>query len=211
MKEQINNTLPAKAEVTGSSRTLPLARWISDIGSPPALGAVAVLLSTVVAPSAWAWLCAGFYMLTTVAAPLAYIVRKLRRGDISDIHLPLREERMKPLIVSLVLSLGAWAVLITFDAPRLLRLVATVNLIQTTLFLVVTARWKMSLHSAVAAALAALSVYLGGQSAMPIFAAVPLIGWSRVYLKRHTVAQVVGGASCGFIIFFGTLYLFYWS
>lgn len=189
------------------SRTTPIARIISNVGSPPALGAAAVVLGSAVTPTFWGWIWAVFYMLATLIAPILYVADRVRKGYITDIHLPLRSERMRPMLLALALSVGAWATLMWVEAPPLLRLLATANLIQSALFLLVTMYWKMSLHSATAALLAAFVVYLGGQvSAVTAIAVVPVVGWSRVYLQRHTLAQVIVGATSGLAIFLVAVY-----
>jgi membrane-associated phospholipid phosphatase len=51
-------------------------------------------------------------------------------------------------------------------------------------------------HSAAAAATATLAWSLIG-TPLPLFIGVPIIAWSRVRLRRHSVAQTVAGASLG--------------
>ncbi len=68
-------------------------------------------------------------------------------------------------------------------------------------------RWiKLSLHTAFAVftglILAKISLAYG--LAMLVF--IPLIGWSRVALSRHTVREVLGGCVLGFVVAIITLW-----
>jgi membrane-associated phospholipid phosphatase len=63
----------------------------------------------------------------------------------------------------------------------------------------ITRYWKISTHAlGVTAPLVGL-VYLYGQQPLPFVVLIPIVGWSRVYLKAHTVLQVVAGVLLGLI------------
>jgi membrane-associated phospholipid phosphatase len=64
----------------------------------------------------------------------------------------------------------------------------------------ITLWWKISVHSAAAAGVATLIWSLIGAT-LPLLAGVVIIAWSRVRLRRHTVAQTIAGAALGFAIF----------
>jgi membrane-associated phospholipid phosphatase len=63
----------------------------------------------------------------------------------------------------------------------------------------VSVRWKISVHGALAGAGLARLGACGG--ALWPWALLPLLGWSRVRLGRHTVAQVIAGAAWGVALF----------
>jgi membrane-associated phospholipid phosphatase len=186
---------PAAEEMSGWPWRL--AYWISHLASPPVLGSVATLLAahTLATPAAWLWATA--YLLLVVAVPCLYIGWLVWRGQLADFHLPVREQRIRPLLCSVVVALLAWLLLTVMAAPPLLRGLAAANGVQTTLFLAITLRWKISLHCATAANLSVLACGLLGGAGAPLLATIPLIGWARVYLHRHTVAQSAAGAVLG--------------
>lgn len=193
-----NSHSPASAMPLYTER---IAYWISQIASPPVLGIVAVLLSVAVAPSARGWWCAALYIGLTVVAPCLYIVHLVRQGKAADFHLPNRQERLRPLQVTLALTVVAWSLLLLAHAPRLLQVVALANLGQALLFFCITFYWKISLHCAAAAGLAALSLYIGGGLAIPVLIGVPVVAWSRFHLRRHTLGQTCMGALLGAALF----------
>lgn len=181
-------------------RLSTFAYWVSQIGSPPLTGAVAVLLVTYALATNAAWGWAGFYLLATILLPCLYIIWLVRKGHVSDFHLPIREERIRPLLFSLTTAVAAWGILSQAAAPAPLRMLAGVNVIQAIIFFLITLRWKISLHTATAAIMAQLALAFLGTSALPLTVSVPLIAWSRVHLQRHTVAQTIGGACLGIAI-----------
>lgn len=185
-----------------------LAYWISQIGSPPLTGAAAaMLISSVLATnSAWQW--AGFYIVATIFLPCAYIIWLVRKGYVSDFHLPIREERIRPLLFSLATAVIAWGILHQAAAPGPLKMLASVNGIQAIVFFLITLRWKISLHCAAAAILSQLALTFLGVFALPLTVSVPLIAWSRVHLQRHTLAQTIAGACLGVAIVTPALFLY---
>lgn len=190
-------------------RLSQLAYWISQIGSPPLTGAVTALMIgfTIATPPAWRW--TWFYITLTILAPCAYIIWLVRVGKAVDFHLPNREQRIRPLQLSVVTAIITWLVLYQVAAPRLLQMLATVNVVQTAIFLLITLYWKISLHCTAATILSELAFALFGASAAPLTMSIPLIAWSRVHLERHTVAQTVGGVLLGVGILTPAL-LMYW-
>jgi membrane-associated phospholipid phosphatase len=140
---------------------------------------------------------AGLHGLLAVAVPTLYIVWLVQRGEVSDLHLRVRAERIRPLLVSLATGAASLAVLHFAGAPRLFVLLAALNLVQLAIFLCITLRWKISAHCAAAAGLTVLGWNLLGDGGAFIAPIVPLIAWARVYLSRHTPSQTVAGTALG--------------
>ena len=67
----------------------------------------------------------------------------------------------------------------------------------TTVLLVVTLRWKISLHTAITAAFVVLAVVAAGPGALWLAALVPLVAWSRLHLGRHDLPQTIAGTFVG--------------
>jgi membrane-associated phospholipid phosphatase len=64
----------------------------------------------------------------------------------------------------------------------------------TLLVVLITNWWKVSVHTtAISGPLVALA-YQFGSLVFPFFGLIPLVGVSRLILKRHTFAQVLVGA-----------------
>jgi membrane-associated phospholipid phosphatase len=60
--------------------------------------------------------------------------------------------------------------------------------------MVTTLWWKISIHASSIAGAATMLTALYGMVLLPSFLLLILVSWSRVVLRRHTVAQVVAGS-----------------
>ena len=174
-----------------------VARLVSCVGSPPFLGVAAAIVGAHSVATREAWFWAAIEVFLAVIAPSLYVLWLVCTGRVTDLHVELREERGRPLIAGLVGAAAAWLVLLAGGAPTLLVIVAGTTALQTVLVLGITMRWKISVHSATAAGLAAFACSVVGYSAGPLAIGVPLIAWSRVRLRRHTIAQTMAGALLG--------------
>lgn len=181
-----------------------VARWISNVVSPPVVGgclAVAFVAFLVPEPGmAWRWLLLSLPLVSL--PPLAYVVWLVRRGELADIHMPHRRTRLKPLIVMMSWMLTCGILLQNWGAPQALFLFLMAVLLQVSLLSLVTLFWKISFHSATISAAAAAAVALGGVTTWPITITllVPLVSWSRVRLRRHTLRQVTVGCAVGTLV-----------
>lgn len=144
-------------------------------------------------PAAWLW--TAIYGVMVVLVPLLYVVWLFHSGQVADLDLRIREQRTRPLLVTLAAALAALMVLYLGAAPKLLITLTGANTLQTALFLGITRRWKISAHSAAAATLAALGWLLIGSEALVLTVGVPVIAWSRIRLHHHTPAQTIAGAA----------------
>jgi membrane-associated phospholipid phosphatase len=145
-------------------------------------------------PQAWRW--AGFEVCVAVLAPLLYLAWLVRHGRVTDLDVQLREQRARPMLFTLGCGALGLAVLALGGAPPLLVTLAGGLWAQMVIILSITLYWKISVHSATAAAAATALLVLFG-TPLPWLVGVPLIAWARVRLGRHTLAQTVFGALLG--------------
>ena len=74
--------------------------------------------------------------------------------------------------------------------------------------LLITRRWKISIHTtAIANPLVAIVVHFGWMMA-PILVLVPIVGLARVKMKRHDEWQVAAGGLIGVVMTAVQLYFF---
>jgi hypothetical protein len=184
---------------------------VSHLANPLILLVLGILLSawTVATPATWGW--AAVCCVLIGVAPAGYIVWLVSRGEVTDLHLHVREQRMRPYLVAQATSLTAWLVLLFGDAPPLLTALMAAICVQNALLWAVTLRWQISAHSAAAAGLAVLALGLLGSAAAPVAIGVPLIAWARIRLRRHTLAQTIAGAALGAAVLASMLFLLWFS
>jgi hypothetical protein len=185
------------AEATvGSVRT---ARIISNIISPPVMFAgLGLALAWYELPLWTGLLWAAIYGFWASLMPILFVVYRLRTGKISDLHMNTAQERRLPYLVGVAGALAALGIVILFDGPHLLVCLSVFSVILLGVLGLINDFWKISIHatSISASALIVALVYgLGyGLLFLPL---VILVTWLRLYLRRHTVAQVVTGLALG--------------
>lgn len=176
------------------------ARLISDLLCPPVVATTSIVVAAahLATPTAWKW--AALFLALAVLFPTLYVLWLLYRGKVTDFHLRVREQRIKPMILIVTMTAGAWLMLIIRQAPSLLVGVATVGLAMTIILLLITLRWKISGHTTAISGFVVLCWWLAGASVVPLVLSVPLVAWARIQLRRHTLAQTVAGVALGAIV-----------
>lgn len=192
-------------KTTGRRWLDSLASLISALLSPPVLAVGMIVIAAATGgPAAWRW--AGVGLVISVLAPICYLLWLHRQGLVSDLDVQRRAERFRPLSFTLAALTVTAAFFWLSAAPTVMRGLAAAHLAQTTLVLTITLRWKISMHAAASAACVALLLYVAGPLAAPAVAALPLVAWSRVRLRRHTPAQTIAGAALGGLVMWAVLH-----
>ncbi|MEP7294523.1 MAG: hypothetical protein ABI835_22230, partial [Chloroflexota bacterium] len=120
------------------------------------------------------------------------------RGSISDLHMEVRSERIRPFFVSLVGTGLAWCILRLMGAPPLLPNFALVSFVLLGTMLLVTLVWQISMHSmSITCAVVAAGAMYGLGTALLLSPLIALVSIARLKLHRHTVAEVVAGGIVG--------------
>ena len=181
-------------------RRVSWARFISDVLSPPVIwGFLAFPIAFREADSpeqALVW--ALTYCLMVCVLPAAFIGLMVWRGHITDMHMEVRQERIRPFLVSLIGTGIAWGMLRLMGAPPLLPMFAVVSFILLTTMLIVTTVWQISMHSmSITCAVVATGALYGVVPALLVSPLIPVVGVARIKLRRHTLAEVVAGGFVG--------------
>jgi membrane-associated phospholipid phosphatase len=182
---------------------LSWARLVSNLLSPPVIWAVMAFpiafrdAETQTQALTWALV----YGVLVCLLPLLYVVWMVRRGAISDLHMEVRQQRLRPFVVSLVCTTIAWWVLRFMGAPAVLPLFALFSLAQIAVIALITLVWQISMHAmSISGAVVAAFAFFGLLPALLLLPLVVLVGAARLKLQRHTPAQVVAGAAVGVVV-----------
>ncbi|MFE9637318.1 hypothetical protein [Streptomyces sp. NPDC006463] len=135
--------------------------------------------------------------LFAAVIPLAFIKFGIRRGRWADRHVGQRQQRI--IVMTFVSASVATGILLlwTFDAPRPMVALIAAMLVTLAALLAVTPAWKISVHAAVSSGSVAMLAMTYGLWVLLAYPVVAVVGWSRVELKDHTLAQVLAGAAVG--------------
>lgn len=177
------------------------ARAITDYLEPKNWIIVASLLigwaSGGVTGLAWG----GISALFAAVIPTLIIKKGVHAGRWGDRHLGVRQHRL--IVMALILTSVATgiALMIAANAPQTIIALTAAMFATLVILAVITTRWKISVHAAVAAgASVMLAMTFAPLILIPLVAVVALVGWSRVALRDHTLGQVIAGALLGMTI-----------
>ena len=117
----------------------------------------------------------------------------------SDI--PDRRDRHGPFVTVILSYAVGTAALALLHAPWLVTGLMLCYCTNTLAVFLVNLVWKISIHAmGIAGPATALAFAAGPAGLIPAFVLLPPVMLSRVYLGRHTTAQVVAGAALGFLL-----------
>lgn len=141
--------------------------------------------------------------------PILFIAQGVRSGRYADRHLSRREQRVVPLLVSLVSVSMTFAVLVLVHASRALLATIVAVLLGGVLALVITygARWKISLHTGGITGTVTVFVLLFGAPALFLVPLILAVAWARCRVQAHTLAQVVAAAALALAVTVGVFHV----
>ncbi len=140
--------------------------------------------------------------------PLVTILTLVQLGLVENIDTRNKKQRM---LMSAVFILSNSILMFIafykgyFDLGKLL----IVFLLPAIVVGVVNKFWLMSIHTASTAISVTTMAYLSGYPYYLLYACVFLVAWSRVYERKHTIAQVLAGGLFGILVSFIILNLFF--
>jgi hypothetical protein len=143
--------------------------------------------------------------LTAASAVAGYVLFMRRRSRVGDFWISTRVERLTPAVFLLAAFVALLAALVLLDAPQNLTLLTLSMGLASAAVAGITLLWKASAHCTVAGHAAAAGPLLLGPLGFAFLLVLPLVIWSRVTLKAHTLSQALAGAAVG--AGFGVLFL----
>jgi membrane-associated phospholipid phosphatase len=125
-----------------------------------------------------------------------------------EIDMPHKEDRLYPLLWILLSYLLGVIILFIISAPPVITVLMFCYFSNTLVVLLISMFWKISIHAVGVAGPVAFLIYVFGYPGLIFLLLIPLIMWSRLYLKRHTLSQVTAGSVLGFLLTTVQIYLF---
>ncbi|WP_376796143.1 hypothetical protein [Thermogemmatispora sp.] len=197
LKEYAAGSQPGEFRMTDSdSLRLRIARHVSTVFAPFSISLPLVALVALYHSSdprhalTYAFITLFFLSL----GPLLYIAIGVQTGRLSDLDITRRSERTGPYLFSISSATVGLFVLQTLHGPYNLMTLLIITIISGIIMLFITLWWKISVHASSMASAATLLTAMYGSAMLPLFLLLVLVSWSRVVLRRHTVAQVTIGA-----------------
>jgi membrane-associated phospholipid phosphatase len=135
--------------------------------------------------------------LTAGATVAGYVLFMRRRSRVGDFWISVRAERLTPAVFLLAAFVALLAALVLLEAPQNLTLLTFSMGLASAGVAGITLLWKASAHCTVAGHAAAAGLLLLGPLGFVFLLVLPLVLWSRVTLKAHTLSQTLAGAAVG--------------
>jgi membrane-associated phospholipid phosphatase len=126
--------------------------------------------------------------------PLVMMYQLSKRRLISDLYVSERKERAKPFAGAIASYIVGGAVLLLMRAPTMVTALMLCYAGNTAMMMLITLRWKISVHASGIAGPATALVYGVGTWAAVFFVLLIPVGWARLRLKAHTPWQILTGA-----------------
>lgn len=138
----------------------------------------------------WSLILIAFSILP-VFAIIIYLVHSER---LEGIFINVRRQRnLIYLLAGACLAVG-YIILLYLGAPIILVAAFVAGLSAILVFMSINLLWKISIHTAFAAAsVTVLTILYGSTGALTVML-VPPVAWARIELEHHSIAQVAAGA-----------------
>lgn len=185
-----------------------VARWISIVGHPFVMTLVMVFGVALRFGTPREALRTVLLVALIALLPIgALMVRQVRRGSWANVDASDRAER--PLLFAV--GIAALAVLlgvVLVFRPAGFPLRGTAGVLLMLVVCAVATRWvKVSLHMAFGALATTILLSLGSPAGWVLLAVVPALAWSRLTLKRHSLAEVALGLLIGILFGYAMVHL----
>jgi membrane-associated phospholipid phosphatase len=176
-----------------------LARIFSTICNPflTALALFVLLAHQETRDTATFWFLLFTSTFFTSIGPMLYVLWLYSNDRISDLDMSVRSEREKVFGIFVVFYALGTLVLWLVHAPALLIASMGGYTAASAIVQYITRYWKISTHALGITAPLVVLIYLYGPQPLPFLILIPIVGWSRVWLRAHTLLQVVAGTLLG--------------
>lgn len=149
------------------------------------------------------WRFLGLILFIDAFVPMIFFLLMLYHKQIKDWDIQNRAQRIPLYLFTLVCHLGGLWLAHEFGKGDLFQILVVFYAVAV-LFFLITLKWKISLHAGVNSVLITTIVMFYGTKYVWLYSLLCLVMWARVYLKHHTLGQVVAGAGLGMgMVYFG--------
>lgn len=193
---------------------LKLADGISTITNPPIITIpLFLIICIVISFENGAFNFAKFIVCELISLvfasilPMAIIIYWAKKLN-TDKDISNRKDRFTPLVVGIICYLIGFLISLLLNADNFLTLLLLCYAVNTGVVLLITFKWKISVHTTGLSGPIGALILLTGPYGAALGVIYPLVIWSRVLLKKHTLAQAICGALQGFFLTVIEMYLY---
>ena len=192
-KSAVNQTRPVS-----QGPVWQIARAISWIGHPLVFVSASLTLIVIFRLANRVGVSVLFALVFAVVLPTAWmLIRGVRSGRWSDADVSVRAERSRFYPPAILLSIGGIVALLVLRAPGFILQGALITLGLLLIAALINRFLKISLHSMFAFYCAVILLRINFPIGAVALGLAMLVAWSRVYLRRHALPDVVAGIVLG--------------
>ncbi len=148
-------------------------------------------------PGALMWTGYTVLFLAIITLFIFYCVYK---KIFTDMDVSKREQRPLLFVVGLLVTVVYLVGLLFLGGPAVLFLITFGVVIGIAFASIINIYLKASIHVATISALMLAIVFAYGNSAYGLLLLIPLVAWSRLKTKRHTLQETIVGAILGVVL-----------
>lgn len=192
------------------NKRLRLAKTISTFTNPPILCIPLFFIICITLSINDLWQFPILELISIIFAsvlPMAIILYWAKKSG-NDRDISNREDRFTPLIVGTVSYFIGFLISVSLGLNDFLSFLLLCYTINTFIVMLITTKWKISIHTTGLGGPACALIILLGPIGALISLLYPVLIWSRVTLKKHTMAQAIAGGVYGFIFTAVEMFLF---
>jgi hypothetical protein len=139
--------------------------------------------------------------------PMAIIIYWAKKLG-TDKDISNRGDRFTPLVVGIISYFIGFLVCLLLNLDGFLTALLLCYAVNTGVVLVITTKWKISIHTTGLSGPVGALISLLGPLGAAFGVIYPILIWSRVLLKKHTMAQAIAGGVQGFFLTILEMYLY---
>lgn len=178
-----------------------VADFISNFTHAPLLSIPAfILLNFFLLDWADFILISGICVFFAALLPVGILIFWTKSIKKDEVDLPKKEDRYYPFLIVIGSYFIGTVFLFALNAPPITTCLMFCYFSNTLIVFFINLYWKISVHSMGVAGPSTALFFTFSYYGLILALLIPLVMWSRVYLNRHTMPQVIAGASLGFIL-----------
>lgn len=138
--------------------------------------------------------------------PVAFVLLWVKKKNIT-VDMPKKEDRNYPLLFGIVSYILGTVILYLINAPSLTTMLMFCSFSTSSIVFLINRAWKISVHSTGIGIYATVLTFVFGYFGAIFGLLIPLVMWSRLYLKKHTISQIIGGIFLGSVFTIMQIYV----
>lgn len=168
-----------------------MSRLTSPYVAPVFVGFLAAWRYAISLRSFFLWF--SIQLVFTTLIPGIIGLALVRRGWITELHVPRQEDRTVFYLSVAPCPIAAFLLLYLLNAPVPLLLLAIGYMATLLAFTLINLKTKISSHAGAVSGSVAAFFFMFKSAALPTLIFVPLVIWSRLALRQHSLGQVLLG------------------